>query len=144
MPFCCFTTGIFLNRNVFTPLCLIVDSVFFTIQKATSWAKISIVKVGRGRRSRSQSSVALETGHFCSKQWKTIFLRARCSFYSVRLLLGEYRGYMTCHILLISRVENTSPRNSQVINPRISYSCSLKLSWLLVISDAIYIKASYF
>lgn len=46
---------------------------------------------------------------------------------------------MTCQILLISRVKILT-KNSQVINPRISYSCSLKLSWLLVISDAIILK----
>lgn len=28
MPFCCFTNGIFLNRNVLAPLCLIVLIVF--------------------------------------------------------------------------------------------------------------------
>lgn len=66
-----------------------VDSGLFTVQKAASWAKIGIVKGGRSRRSRSQSSAALETGCFCSKQWKTMFPRAKCSLYTGKLILGN-------------------------------------------------------
>lgn len=132
-----FWTEVLYHLFVFT-----VNGVFFTVQRAASRAKIGIVKVGRSRKSRSHSA-ALEAGHFCSKQRNTVFLRVRSSFYSRKFIFCEQRCCVMCHMLLLERVENTSQENSWMIKTGISYSCSLKCC-LLAISDAIYIKVSYF
>lgn len=58
MPFCCFTTGFFLNGNVLKHLFYSVDSVLFTIQKPLGLRSV-LLKEGK-----------VETGVIPLQLWK--------------------------------------------------------------------------
>lgn len=142
MSFCCFTSGIFLNRNVLATLCFIVLIVFsLPYKKAPLGLRSVLLKEGEVQEAGVSPLQLWKQNIFVANNERLYISGPSAAFILSHSYL-ETRGIVWRVRYYWYRVENTSPKKLPSVKPK----DFIQLQFKLAVSNfwCNYIKASYF